>query len=462
MMISLFLQVAGEPVECRLLKIKDADYVRWEKVQDDLFGEYFNLTIKTDTKVMTIKEMVVDPKIDTSQADIEGFFWSALLEERVAHNISEANGFEHTLDSDDVASLKEHKPYDPKRIRVDTRPFSVEYTCSLIKRGKLDLSPEFQREFVWTENKRKSRLIESIMLRIPIPAFYLSQDDEGKFQVVDGIQRLTVINDFVNNKFKLKNLEYLRVLEDKWFRAEGKPEEKSLPEVYAERIEQTQLHFNIIDPSTPEQVKYDIFRRINTGGKALNSQEVRNCLSKPKTRNLLREMVTLESFLAATRGSIRSTRMADREVATRFVGFYLLYEKRLSFEYKGDMDEFLNSTTDYLNINLNDALNNEITSAFDKAMINAYTLFESSAFRKAAFINKALFVSWSCILYNVDNEMLKSIAEVTARAKGVLNERIRTDISYSESISRGTNDVERMKVARRVAKEILEALMNDK
>ena len=460
MKISLSLQIVEEYIDYCLVGTEEANYVLWEKTDSEPHGTGFELEIKTDKDMKIIEHITAGSEIQTPKQDIEDLFLAALLEADIVKRTDEADGFEHTHDTYDNILSKESNPYDPKRIRVDTRPFSIEYTCGLIRKNKLDLSPDFQREFVWTEITRKSRLIESIMLRIPLPVFYLSQDDEGKFQVVDGIQRLTVINDFVNNKFKLKNLEYLKNLEGKWFRAKGKSDDKSLPELYSERIEQTQLFFNIIDPSTPGRVKYDIFRRINTGGKALNAQEIRNCLSSSKTRSLLQDMVGQESFAAATRGSIRRTRMADKDIAMRFVGFYLLDRGIINIEYKGIMDEFLDQVTEFLNKNLKQAVYNEIVTAFDTAMINAYTLFGNTAFRKSSFINKALFLSWSRQLSKVDNEKLCSIPSLESRAKGILDRRIRTDTAYSNSISRGTNDVENIKTATAVAKDILEELMS--
>ena len=458
MKISLSLQVADELVDYRLFASEEKDYVLWKNTDEEALGSGFELEIKTDKNLKTIINTHKGSNIQTLPVDIENLFLTALFEAYIKQRTDEDDGFEHTQDTLIDTPSNELNLYDPKRIRVDSRPLSVEYTCGLIARKKLDLSPDFQREFVWTEITRKSRLIESIMLRIPLPVFYLAQDDEGRFQVIDGIQRLTVINEFVNNKFKLKNLEYLGNLDGRWFRKESQPEDKNLPELYAERIEQSQLFFNIIDPQTPEQVKYDIFRRINTGGKALNAQEVRNCLSNPRTRSLLNQMVTLESFIKTTRGSIRRTRMADRDVAMRFIGFYLLDKKKIDIEYKGNMDEFLDYITGYLNKNLREALAYDIVTAFDTAMLNAFALFGDTAFRKSSFINKALFLSWSRQLHKIDNEKLLSIPSLMTRAKNLLDTRIQHDALYNNSISAGTNDVDNIKIANAAAREILEEL----
>ena len=155
------------------------------------------------------------------------------------------------------------------------------------------------------------------------------------------------------------------------------------------RIEQTQLYLNIIDPQTPERVKYDIFRRINTGGKSLNAQEIRNCLEAPTTRNFVKELAKSEEFLTATRHSISSTRMADNEIVLRFIAFFLMdHDLYGQTPYKGDMDAYLNSTVELLN-KLGQDKFEIIAFRFKAAMVNAHILFGKQAFRKASYINKA-------------------------------------------------------------------------
>ncbi|OPX42076.1 hypothetical protein CLHUN_40750 [Ruminiclostridium hungatei] len=453
------LDVDVESVDYRLIGTEEKQFVLWVKTDEEPTGEDYKLEIETDSDMKNIINIIIGSKIETPEQDIKDVFLALLLEAEFDKQTDEADGFEHTHDKKTNVSLKEYNPYDPKLIRVDTKPFSVEHVCKLITAKKLDISPDFQREFVWTEITRKSRLIESIMLRIPIPVFYLSQDEDGNYQVVDGIQRLTVINDFVNNKFRLKNLEYLTTLEGKWFRNPSKPTDHSISQMYSGRIEETQLFFNIIDPSTPEQVKYDIFRRINTGGKTLNAQEIRNCLSNVKTRQLLKDMVELNSFLQATRGSVSRTRMADKEMALRFAAFYLLDKGRLNeVEYKGSMDDFLDLVNEVIN-KLNDKIRNEILCAFDVAMKNAFILFGDSAFRKVSFINKALFLSWSRQLHKVNSELLEN-SPLVCNAKAMLNDRINSDALYNRSISTGTNDIWSIDKAYEIARLVLEEIIN--
>lgn len=386
----------------------------------------------------------------------------ALLNLKLERQADEADGIEHVHNEEDTQAYKEadtpeiidQKPYDQKLIRVDTKPFSISYVESLITSGDLDLAPDFQREFVWTDITRKSRLIESLMLRIPLPVFYLAQDDDGMFKVVDGIQRLTVIHSFLNNEFRLKNLEYLTDLDGKWYRNPSRAPEDSIPQVYIRRVEQTQLFFNIIDPQAPEKVKYDIFKRINTGGKSLNAQEIRNCLSSQRTRNLLKDMVNLDSFRQATRSSIRSTRMADKEIALRFAAFYLL-DNGLSTrkEYRSDMDGFLDEANEELN-RLSDSVHKDILNAFDRAMENAYLLFHERAFRKSNFINKSLFLSLSRILYRYPTKRLEELS-LGSRVRDRLEQEIKNNPEYNQALSMATNDARNVSVTLKTARDMI-------
>jgi len=455
-------EIESEIVDYNLIGTKEDNSILWMGSDALASGDDdFWLKIKTDSEMKTIQDISFGAGVGTPKHEIYDTFLSALFSSYIDKQIVEADGFEHTDDTNEIDIPIDKDPYDPKLIRVDPKQFSIEYICKLISSKKLDLSPDFQREFVWTEISRKSRLIESLMLRIPIPTFYLAQDYDGTYQVVDGIQRLTVIYEFINNEFKLRKLEYLKELEGLWFRDESKLPEYSIPPMYSGRIEETQLHFNIIDASTPDQVKYDIFRRLNTGGKALNAQEIRNCLSSSKTRALLSDLVTLESFLQATRRSVSRTRMADKELALRFVGFYLMDRGELEIEYKGNMSEFLDSTIEHLNKNTTPS-SDEIVKAFDMAMKNAFILFGDKTFRKSVLINKALFLSLSRHLYKFNNDELVSNKSLPDRATKILGDKLKNDLEFEESITYGTNDTIKIEKAYKSVGEMLEVLFDDR
>lgn len=357
---------------------------------------------------------------------------------------SEQSGTENT----ELDFSEEHSPFDPEKIKVHAKPFSLRLISDMIDEKDIDLSPDFQRHFVWN-SVQKSRLIESILLRIPLPMFYFSEDNEGRITIVDGLQRLTTIKEFMDNKFPLRNLEYL---EDscggRYYKSEGK--KVGLDAKYLRWFNQTQFSVNVIDPSSPPKVKYDIFRRINTGGKPLNNQEIRNCLAGTSLREIINEMVSLPEFKTATDNSIKPTRMDDQELALRFILFSRLIETNGDIsEYSGYMDSSLDDLTEELSkLSKNDL--EKYIALFSTSMKNAEYLFGSRfAFRKVRpqdlepnaykqLINKALFVSCSVLLSQYNNENVCKLNSEKALLITLANS-IEEDQEFLNYLSYGTN-----------------------
>lgn len=423
----------------------DGEFIIW-KFQD----EQFELEIITDKEIRTIQKIKKSDTIVESEDDILHKFSDLVFETKMSQLINMEDGFDDA-DEEEGNEVVKYNPYNPKLIRVDTKTFSIGQMNDLIERGDVDLSPDFQRGFVWNDITKKSRLIESLLLRIPIPVFYFAQDEDGLFQVVDGVQRLTVINSFMNNEFKLKNLEYLSECNGKYFKKQGAKFD-SLEDMYVRRIEQTQLFVNVIDPQTPGKVKYDIFKRINTGGKVLNNQEIRNCLANSRTRNLLHELSTSKDFLRATRKSISAARMADDELVLRFIAFYLIDHKIVINEYKGVMNELLDETVEILNgLELNRF--KEIRQRFFQAMNNAFYLFGDNTFRKANFINKALFLGISRVLCDIVPQKLYEKDKDEIERK--MQREIKDNEKFRNALSMATNDVRNVNLVYDTVKKII-------
>lgn len=369
------------------------------------------------------------------------------------------------IDETDVNTPIEEDPYDPETIKVQTKPFNLTLISSMIDKGYIDLAPDFQRNFVW-DSFQKSRLIESILLRIPLPMFYFSEDEEGNISVVDGLQRLTTIKEFMDNKFSLKGLEYLaKTCDGRYYSDIAKGQ--VLDAKYLKWFDMTQLTVNVIDPSSPPKVKYDIFRRINTGGKPLNNQEIRNCLASRSLRAILKSMTALPEFKVATDWSIKSTRMEDIEVALRFICFHRLYnEDRQLNNYNGNMELILDNFTERLGKYKNEDLEEYIV-LFSNAMKNAAHLFGGRyAFRKIMpwhlepgkskqLINKALFLSWSVLLSNYSPKQIEESNTAGILAQP-LAQRISDDKILFNFLSYGTNGKANLQYAFSSAKEILD------
>lgn len=342
----------------------------------------------------------------------------------------------------------ELNPYNPDEIKVRTDKVNITLLSTMIDNKDIDLNPDFQRNLVWS-GFQKSRLIESILLRIPLPMFYFAEDNEGKLSVVDGLQRISTIKDFMDNKFPLKNLQYLgESCNGKYYKSSGK--KVGLDAKYFRWFNLTSITANFIDPSSPYKVKYDIFRRINTGGRPLNNQEIRNCLTGQVLRDCLKEMVKSKEFKSATDNSIKSTRMDDQEIALRFMMFYSWYKKDGNINsYNGYMDASLDEFTE-LNIKAKKEDLDKYTSLFSNAMKNAeHLLGRKYSFRKIQpkdlkpdaykqLINKALFVCLSILLADFNPDKIKELNSSNI-LRNILAEKIQNDIKLLNYLSYGTN-----------------------
>jgi hypothetical protein len=376
-----------------------------------------------------------------------------------------------TFGTEETENADEHEdaPYDPEKIRVDTKQLSLRQVYDMMELEDIDLTPDFQRNLVW-DDLRKSRLIESILLRIPLPIFYFAQDEDGKISVVDGLQRLSTIRDFMNNNFRLNNLEYLQdKCGGKYYSSRNKDKsENGKPAIdakYFRWLNMTNITVNVIDPSSPFKLKYDIFRRINTGGQPLNAQEIRNCLASRPLRSALREMANLPIFKSATGWSVKDVRMESQELALRFILFHRKYQvdKNLS-NYSGNIDSELNTITEQLSKDKY-ADYREYVALFENAMLNAYHLFGEFAFRKSQLkdlepgarrqlINKALFVSWSVLLSRFDHTEVYT-KNVEYKLALPLATRITNDEEFFQKLTWGTNAKLNHQVAFKAAEEII-------
>jgi hypothetical protein len=294
--------------------------------------------------------------------------------------------------------------------------------------------------------------------------FYFAEDKEGKLSVVDGLQRISTIKDFMDNKLPLKNLQYLEAAcGGRYYETKGNKE--GIDAKYFRWFNLTNLSVNIIDPTSPYKVKYDIFRRINTGGKPLNNQEIRNCLTGEGLRDILKVMTSLPEFITATNNSIKSKRMEDQEVALRFILFYKMVETFGNIDsYSGYMDTSLDELTE-LNIKTKKQELERYVSKFSNAMLNAEHLIgRKYAFRKITpkdtlpnaykqLVNKALFVCTSILLADYNHTKINNLNDEQSLLKP-LTEKISTDKELFNYLSYGTNGRSNLLYTLKVLREL--------
>ena len=232
--------------------------------------------------------------------------------------------------------------------------------------GRLIVDPEWQRNYVW-DKVRASKLIESFLLNIPVPVIYLAKTEDGKYEVIDGLQRLTSIFDYLENKYPLQKMDFFVEFSGKFF--------KDLPERYQNHLNESVLRsFELSDGS--DIMRFTVFERLNTGGVKLNEMEIRNCIYRGSLNNLIKDLSEKEVFKNVLNHKGIEKRMNDRALVLRFLAFY---EKTHDKCEKG-LKSFLN---DFFKIHKEAPPEkmDEYKKVFDKCMKASFTVFGNNAFR---------------------------------------------------------------------------------
>lgn len=218
--------------------------------------------------------------------------------------------------SDDSVQDGEEIPKEVRKLRTQAYDKAVSDLVDMIHSEDLVLDPDYQRNYVW-DNKRASLLVESVLLNVPIPVIYVAEDDEGKWIIVDGLQRLNSLSRYFNNEFKLRNLEILDELNGSQF-SNLNPKAKRL-------LKNGILRVIVIKAESHPEIKYDIFQRLNRGAVSLNEQELRNCMYRGKFCTLLKELRKYKPFLAAIGLQEPHKRYYDTELILRFFAIQSAY-----------------------------------------------------------------------------------------------------------------------------------------
>lgn len=337
-------------------------------------------------------------------------------------------------------------PIDTLLIRQETR--TVHDVVRRIGQGSFVMDPDFQRDFIWKEDKQ-SKLIESMLMRIPLPVFYLAEDAKGRMIVVDGLQRLTTFERFIENRLRLK-LPKRPELDGKKF--------DHLSAKLQNRIEDCNLVLYIMDAKAPDGARLEIFERVN-GGVPLTRQQMRNCLYMGQATNFLKVEASTELFQEATGGSLRSDTMRDREFVNRYCAFRLLDLD----DYKGDMDDFLARALTDMN-ELPEARLEELSAEFRNSLHNNLVVFGKHAFRKhepgkeyRGIVNASLWDVLSTGLARASEDDVRSRQEELRRRFYELMD----DEDFVRSITYGPNTAKevrhRFEVMRRTLAEVFVA-----
>jgi len=368
------------------------------------------------------------------------------------NQLTKENFTENGIDVEPEPPEKITKPFDPSLIRVKSKSMIIDTLLKRIEHEELELNPDFQRKAgLWTE-EAQSKLIESLLIGVPLPAFYMDATNKNKWLVVDGLQRLFALKHFmIDKKLKLTGLEFLQQLEDKGY--------NDMKRSLLRDIEETEIIVYLIEEGTPPEVKFNVFKRINTGGLPLSTQEIRHALYQGKATEFLKELAGYKEFKQATDYRISDERMEEREFVLRFLAFLLTPRRNLT---KG-LNSFLNETMVILNQKPEAELK-KIAKQFKRAMWAAHQIFDNDAFRKRFRkkdrrkpINKALFDVLSVNLALYDDELERIIQKrerLIELFMGLMN-----DSEFESTVSGGASDLKKVEYRFSAIENIFEELL---
>lgn len=365
------------------------------------------------------------------------------------------------LDMDEGYKADQEEPdkFIPSDVTITQTPTNISNIMERLENNEYDLTPAFQRHSdLWNEEKQ-SQLIESLMLKIPLPAFYFDASSDDKWVVIDGLQRLTAFRNYlVGNiqpdesriKYKFKGMQYLTDFNGKTF--------DDLPRQYIRRIKESSIVAYTVTKGTPDEVVFNIFQRINTGGVQLNDQEIRQALYSGKGTDLIKVLSETQEFKEATQYAVKPDRMLDREYVLRFISFTELDYKK---EYKGNIDTFLIKGLKKAN-SFDEADIERITRKFVRVMEACKFIFGKYAFRKynkdfrRGPINKAIFEIWAICFSELSDEQLEKIKEakdefVNGFGNLIMNSEFATALKSGDQYS----FAKRIEMSRQLVKEFL-------
>jgi hypothetical protein len=354
-------------------------------------------------------------------------------------------------------SLLEQINKKRKEIKTDGYPISIGEWISMYERKELDIHPEFQRFYRWTPSQ-KTGLIESILLGIPLPPVFVSQRTDGVWDVVDGLQRLSTIFQFVGilkdeegksvEPLSLQKTKYLPALQDIQWNNDAEPK-KSLPKDLQLVIKRSKISASIVLKESDETAKYDLFQRLNTGGSELSPQEVRNCLLVMINKSFfdwLKDLPKNEAFISTTALSDRPLEEAyDVELALRFVLLAQILESDI--KSIGDVGVFL---TDKMTVSAQNkkfktapvkALFDDTFSVLDRVLgDDAFKRFSTKKGRhEGGFLLSLYEVIGLGVAFNIANGTLCAENKLTERARSVWS-----DENFTDWASAGVNASRRL------------------
>ena len=348
-------------------------------------------------------------------------------------------------------TIQEQLDQNRKTVSFDNYDITVKQLFDMISESQIELQPEYQRHFIW-DAVRQSQLIESIFLGIPVPNLFMATNSDATWEVIDGLQRLTTIVNFLGNdelikknnqkgkKLKLEGLEKVNSMNGYLF--------EQLPKSVQFTFLTRPVRVTVLNDKSDLSVRYDLFERLNTGGIVLHPQEIRNCVYLGDFKDFIIECSKNENFISSVKMTENSERTGSREELV--LKFFAYYEDRNLFVHS--VKEFLN---DYMkkktkSFNNKSSLREIFTRTFElvhnilpngivrgnRTNISPLILFEAISIGIADIIveNKEHLITVEKLEPLLNNEDLKRLTTGATNSRTKLNDRINFVKDYIDAI----------------------------
>lgn len=349
-------------------------------------------------------------------------------------------------------------PKELRKIRTQAYDKSVEDTVRMIEKGRIFLEPDFQRYSQVWDYKTASQLIESVLLNVPIPPIYVAEEDNGTWNIIDGLQRLTSFKNFYEGKFKLRGLDSLKEL--------NKHNYDSLNSNAKSILDNGSLRIILITKESHPEMKYDVFMRLNRGSVKLTEQELRNCLYRGNLNDMIKDLRNNQQLLNILKLDKPHKRMDDAELILRYFALSRHFnEEELKINgYKGIMKTFLNAYMDE-NKTISEERVEELRQKFNNTLNKVFSIFGINSFKRIEadgsyypWINKAIydFIMLSFERYDLECLLAKK-SEIIEALKKCINE----DKDFEDSITVGTSEPRRLEYRLRIWLHQMDIIMSE-
>lgn len=349
-------------------------------------------------------------------------------------------------------------PFSPSDISLSNPPMNLGDLIDMIHEGWINFGTNYQREEnLWTDTQQ-SRLIESVLLGLRLPAFYFEEVTKRQWNIIDGLQRCCAIRNFcVDNSLTLTDLEFLyEGFEGKRYSDFDFPTRRD--------IRMLPITVNILAKGVPDMVKYILFKRLNTGGIPLTNQEIRNAIFTGPAIETIKRMAKSPEFIRVTEGKVETLRKTDMDFASRFAAFYILGWEN----YKPDLERFINEAMVVLRDKWTDTQRTKMETDFKLAMKLAHELFGNRAFRRRREknarrtpLNKAYFEVIGVMLAKLNDDKRELLLKNHQLLESNMMTAMKYNQTYWNSFSGGTGDRNAVKLRFSYMNQIIQMTLNN-